>query len=91
MTRITLDNLGRDFGDFTALANMDLTIADGEFVALLGPKGVTTDADDLAPWLSDWRGRYHGAAAASRDRFLEPRCADWCGYEQSIDPGSGAG
>ena len=34
------------------------------FVALLGPKGVTTDADDLAPWLSDWRGRYHGAAAA---------------------------
>ena len=34
------------------------------FVALLGPKGVTTDADDLAPWLSDWRGRYHGTAAA---------------------------
>ena len=34
------------------------------FVALLGPKGVTTDADDLTPWLSDWRGRYHGAAAA---------------------------
>ncbi|TMV15267.1 ABC transporter ATP-binding protein [Arenibacterium halophilum] len=39
MTRITLENLGRDFGEFTALANMDLTIADGEFVALLGPSG----------------------------------------------------
>lgn len=32
--------------------------------ALLGPKGVTTDADAIAPWLTDWRGRYHGAALA---------------------------
>jgi FAD/FMN-containing dehydrogenase len=34
------------------------------FVALLGPKGVVTDPDDIAPWASDWRGRYHGKAAA---------------------------
>jgi FAD/FMN-containing dehydrogenase len=34
------------------------------FEALLGPKGVVTDADDIAPWVSDWRGRYHGAALA---------------------------
>ncbi|KEQ52675.1 FAD-binding oxidoreductase [Sphingobium chlorophenolicum] len=34
------------------------------FQALLGAKGVVADADDIAPWLSDWRGRYHGAAAA---------------------------
>ncbi len=34
------------------------------FVALLGPKGVVTDPDDIAPWASDWRGRYRGAAAA---------------------------
>ncbi len=34
------------------------------FIALLGPKGVVTDPDDIAPWVSDWRGRYHGAAAA---------------------------
>ena len=32
--------------------------------ALLGPKGVTTNSDDMAPWLTDWRGRYHGAALA---------------------------
>lgn len=32
--------------------------------ALLGPKGFTTDAEAMAPWLSDWRGRVHGAAAA---------------------------
>lgn len=31
---------------------------------LLGPKGLTTDPDDLAPWLTDWRGRYSGKALA---------------------------
>ena len=34
------------------------------FAALLGPKGVTDEPDDIVPWVSDWRGRYHGAAAA---------------------------
>ncbi|PZO73692.1 MAG: hydroxyacid dehydrogenase [Sphingomonas hengshuiensis] len=29
-----------------------------------GDRIVTTDADRIAPWLSDWRGRYHGASAA---------------------------
>lgn len=32
--------------------------------ALLGDRGVITDADAIAPWLADWRGRYHGRAAA---------------------------
>ncbi|MBA3676444.1 MAG: FAD-binding oxidoreductase [Sphingosinicella sp.] len=32
--------------------------------ALLGPKGFTADEGEMAPWLVDWRGRYHGAAAA---------------------------
>ena len=31
---------------------------------LLGPKGYSDDSVDLEPWLSDWRGRYHGRAAA---------------------------
>lgn len=29
-----------------------------------GDKAVTTDAETIAPWLSDWRGRYHGNAPA---------------------------
>ena len=33
-----------------------------QIAALLGPRGFTTDADLMAPWLSDWRGRYHGRA-----------------------------
>lgn len=36
----------------------------GALEALLGPKGFTADADTMAPWLTDWRGKYHGAAAA---------------------------
>ncbi len=31
---------------------------------LLGPKGFSDDPVDLAPWLTDWRGRYTGKAAA---------------------------
>jgi len=36
----------------------------GDAKARLGPKGVIETRDDIAPWLTDWRGRYHGEAAA---------------------------
>jgi FAD/FMN-containing dehydrogenase len=32
--------------------------------SVVGVKGFTTADDDMAPWLTDWRGRYTGAAAA---------------------------
>lgn len=32
--------------------------------ARLGPRGVITDAAEIGPWLTDWRGRFHGSAAA---------------------------
>lgn len=32
--------------------------------ALLGPRGLVSDAELLAPWLTDWRGRYTGRALA---------------------------
>lgn len=34
------------------------------FAALLDAKGMITDADDIAPWTTDWRGRFHGTARA---------------------------
>jgi FAD/FMN-containing dehydrogenase len=37
-------------------------IADAE--EKLGPKGVITDPGEIEPWLTDWRGRVHGAAPA---------------------------
>ncbi len=39
MSTIRLENLVKRFGAFTALKTMDLSIHDGEFVALLGPSG----------------------------------------------------
>lgn len=32
--------------------------------AIVGPRGLTVDAGDLAPWLTDWRGRVTGQAIA---------------------------
>jgi FAD/FMN-containing dehydrogenase len=32
--------------------------------SLLGPRGFSRDAEAMEPWLSDWRGRYRGRAAA---------------------------
>ena len=51
--------------------------------ALLGPRGFSRDADALSPWLSDWRGRYRGQAAAllspastAEVREIVLRCAE---------------
>ncbi|MET0180955.1 MAG: FAD-binding oxidoreductase [Novosphingobium sp.] len=35
-----------------------------EAAALLGPRGLTRDPELAEPWLTDWRGRFHGAALA---------------------------
>ena len=35
-----------------------------EAAQLLGQRGLTLDADVIAPWLTDWRGRYTGRALA---------------------------
>src|SRR5438309_3731970 len=42
----------------------------------LGSRAVITDANEIAPWVSDWRGRVHGAtpailAPASTDEVVE--------------------
>lgn len=46
------------------LATMPLSQALETLSSLLGPKGFSCDQSDLAPWLTDWRGRYTGRAAA---------------------------
>ena len=35
-----------------------------EAQAILGERGLTRDAELMKPWLTDWRGRYHGKAIA---------------------------
>jgi FAD/FMN-containing dehydrogenase len=44
------------------MENADNFLTEAE--ALLGPRGLTTDSDLVAPWLTDWRGRYTGKAVA---------------------------
>lgn len=39
MAEIVVNNLRKDFGDFTAVQESSFTIADGEFFMLLGPSG----------------------------------------------------
>lgn len=34
------------------------------FAEIVGPKGMITDQDLIEPWLTDWRGRYHGQSPA---------------------------
>ena len=51
--------------DVNALENTVPNVnALAELRELLGPKGFTDDSDTIAPWLTDWRGRYTGKAAA---------------------------
>jgi FAD/FMN-containing dehydrogenase len=38
----------------------------------LGPKAVISDPGDIAPWLTDWRGRFHGKSSA----ILSPASTD---------------
>ncbi|WP_408589912.1 FAD-binding oxidoreductase [Novosphingobium sp.] len=41
-------------------------------LALLGQRGFTTDADQIAPWLTDWRGRFTGRTLG----LASPACTD---------------
>ena len=44
----------------------------GAAIARFGPKIVLTDANDIAPWLTDWRGRWTGASLG----ILQPGSTD---------------
>ncbi len=43
-----------------------------DLAPVLGPKGITTDPADIAPWIVDWRRRYQGEASA----ILSPASTD---------------
>jgi FAD/FMN-containing dehydrogenase len=40
--------------------------------ARFGPKAALTEPSDIEPWLTDWRGRWHGASPA----LLQPDCVE---------------
>ena len=46
-------------------------------VALLGERGFTFDPELMQPWLSDWRGRYHGSALGIASPATTQEVADF--------------
>lgn len=58
---VQLEGIGRDFGTFTALHDIDLHVKAGDFVSLLGPSGCgkTTTLRLIAGFDSPSRGRIH--------------------------------
>jgi FAD/FMN-containing dehydrogenase len=44
--------------------------------SVVGAKGFTSAGDDMAPWLTDWRGRYTGAAVAMISPENTPETAE---------------
>ena len=59
MSFLTLQNLNKQFGDFTAVRDMTLSIEKGEFVSLLGPSGCgkTTTLQMIAGLLEPTSGQ----------------------------------
>ena len=50
------------------MASGPISVFVGQVRQRLGGKAVVTDAADIEPWLTDWRGRFHGKA----DAILSP-------------------
>jgi FAD/FMN-containing dehydrogenase len=46
------------------MANIPSEALLSDLAGRLGPRGFSRDASEMAPWLTDWRGRWHGRAAA---------------------------
>ncbi|MCV6602863.1 MAG: ABC transporter ATP-binding protein [Cohaesibacter sp.] len=59
MSFLTLESLNKQFGDFTAVKGLDLSIEKGEFISLLGPSGCgkTTTLQMIAGLLTPTNGR----------------------------------
>src|SRR5215210_8000187 len=51
-----------------------------QLCARFGPKAALTDPADIEPWLTDWRGRWHGASPA----LLQPDSVDAVSFIVSL-------
>ena len=76
MTKLSLNGLGKTFGNFTAVDNIDLVLAKGEFVSLLGPSGCgkTTTLRMIAGFIKPASGRIemNGSVMSSPDHVVAP-------------------
>ena len=78
MTAVLATGVRRDFGDRAVLSGLDLTVDDGEFVALLGRSG--TGKSTLLRILGGLDPSYQGDVLVPERRavvFQEPRLLPW--------------
>lgn len=93
---VTLDGVGRRFGDRTVLRDVDLEIAAGEIVALLGPSGcgkstllrqiAGLDSPDAGSVLIDGTP-VRGIDQRSAVAFQEPRLLPWRSVTRNVEVG----
>ena len=63
---LRLERRGHRYGDVDVLADIDLEVRDGEFVAIVGPSGCgkTTLLNLCSGWLTPTSGRVRSAGGA---------------------------
>jgi len=76
MSRLSLIGLGKSFGTFNAVADVNLTLQQGEFVSLLGPSGCgkTTTLRMIAGFMKPSAGRIevNGQVVSSPSSVVAP-------------------
>jgi ABC-type Fe3+/spermidine/putrescine transport system ATPase subunit len=76
LTKLALENLGRQFGPAHAVQGVDLALRDGEFVSLLGPSGCgkTTTLRMIAGFIEPSAGRIvmNGQVLSQPGRVVPP-------------------
>ncbi|MEJ0015493.1 MAG: ABC transporter ATP-binding protein [Acetobacteraceae bacterium] len=76
MSKLVLNNLGKMFGTVPAVADVNLTLQEGEFVSLLGPSGCgkTTTLRMIAGFINPSSGtiEVNGAVISSASRVVAP-------------------
>jgi ABC-type Fe3+/spermidine/putrescine transport system ATPase subunit len=76
MSRLVLSNLGKSFGSFRAVEDVNLSLGEGEFLSLLGPSGCgkTTTLRMIAGFMAPSEGeiRLDGEVISSAGAVLPP-------------------
>jgi NitT/TauT family transport system ATP-binding protein len=84
---ISVRSLNKRFGELSVLRDLDLDIADQEFVCILGPSG--SGKSTLLNIVSGLEGGYTGTVALGTTRigylFQEPRLLPWLTAERNVD------